>query len=112
MKAIDRAKAHFENLDIKKINVPEWGDDDGNPLVIYTKPLTLQETSKLYRMAKEDDMAMLAYVLIYKALDENGDKIFDLGDKNTLLNKVDRNVLIRVSNEIMAEQPEEVVKKN
>jgi hypothetical protein len=63
-------------------------------------------------MAKEDDMAMLAYVLIYKALDENGDKIFDLGDKNTLLNKVDRNVLIRVSNEIMAEMPEEEVKKN
>ena len=63
-------------------------------------------------MAKEDDMAMLAYVLIYKALDENGDKIFSLEDKNTLLNKVDRNVLIRVSNEIMAEQPEEEVKKN
>jgi len=112
MKAIDRAKAHFDNLDIKKINVPEWGDDEGNPLVIYAKPLTLHETSKLFRMAKEDDMAMLAYVLIYKALDENGDKIFDLGDKNTLLNKVDRNVLIRVSNEIMAEQPEEEVKKN
>ena len=63
-------------------------------------------------MAKEDDMAMLAYVLIYKALDENGEKIFSLEDKNILLNKVDRNVLIRVSNEIMAEQPEEEVKKN
>ena len=112
MKAIERAKAHFDSLDIKKISVPEWGDDDGNPLEIYAKPLTLQETSKLYRMAKEDDMAMLAYVLIYKALDANGDKIFNLEDKNTLLNKVDRNVLIRVSNEIMAEQPEEIVKKN
>jgi len=112
MKVIDRAKAHFDNLDIKKISVPEWGDDQGNPLVIYSKPLTLQETSKLYRMAKEDDMAMLAYVLIYKALDENGDKIFSLEDKNTLLNKVDRNILVRVSNEIMTEQSEEVIKKN
>jgi hypothetical protein len=63
-------------------------------------------------MAKEDDMAMLAFILIYKALDENGDKIFSLEDKNTLLNKVDRNILIRVANEIMAEQPEDVVKKN
>ena len=63
-------------------------------------------------MAKDDDMAMLAYVLIYKALDENGDKIFSLEDKNALLNKVDRNVLIRVANEIMAEQPEAEVKKN
>lgn len=111
MKAIERAKAHFDTLDIKKINVPEWGED-GQSLLIYAKPLTLQETSKLFRMAKDDDIAMLAYVLIYKALDENGDKIFSLEDKNALLNKVDRNVLIRVANEIMAEQPEAEVKKN
>ena len=71
MKAIDRAKAHFNSLEVKKIVVPEWGDDNA-PLEIYAKPLTLQETSKLYRMAQEDDMAMLAYVLIYKALDSNG----------------------------------------
>ena len=62
-------------------------------------------------MAKDNEMTMLAYVLIYKALDANGDQIFSLEDKNTLLTKVDRNVLIRVSNEIMAEQPEEEVKK-
>ena len=111
MKAIERAKAHFDSLDIKKINVPEWGED-GQSLLIYSKPLTLQETSKLYRMAQDDDMAMLAYVLIYKALDENGEKIFSLEDKQTLLTKVDRNVLIRVSNEIMAEQPPDEVKKS
>jgi len=111
LKAIERAKAHFDSLDIKKINVPEWGED-GQSLLIYSKPLTLQETSKLYRMAQDDDMAMLAYVLIYKALDENGEKIFSLEDKQTLLTKVDRNVLIRVSNEIMAEQPPEEVKKS
>jgi len=111
LKAIERAKAHFDSLDIKKINVPEWGED-GQSLLIYSKPLTLQETSKLYRMAQDDDMAMLAYVLIYKALDENGEKIFSLEDKQTLLTKVDRNVLIRVSNEIMAEQPPDEVKKS
>ena len=111
MKAIDRAKSHFDNLDIKKIEVPEWGEED-TPLVIYSKPLTLQETTKLYRMAKDDDMTMLAYVLIFKALDEDGNKLFSLQDKTTLLNKVDRNVLIRVANESMAEQPEAVVKKN
>ncbi len=111
MKAIERAKAHFDSLDVKKILVPEWGDDDA-PLEIYTKPLTLQETSKLYTMSQDNEMTMLAYVLIYKALDANGDQIFSLEDKNTLLNKVDRNVLIRVSNQIMAEKPEKEVKKS
>tara|TARA_Y100001938_G_scaffold135111_1_gene196393 strand:- start:6428 stop:6763 length:336 start_codon:yes stop_codon:yes gene_type:complete len=111
LKAIERAKAHFDSLDVKKILVPEWGDDDA-PLEIYTKPLTLQETSKLYTMSQDNEMTMLAYVLIYKALDANGDQIFSLEDKNTLLNKVDRNVLIRVSNQIMAEKPEKEVKKS
>jgi uncharacterized membrane protein len=55
---------------------------------------------------------MLAYVLIYKALDSNGDQIFSLEDKQTLLTKVDRNVLIRVSNEIMAEKSPDEVKKS
>jgi uncharacterized membrane protein len=63
-------------------------------------------------MAKDNEMTMLAYVLIYKALDENGEKIFSLEDKQALLTKVDRNVLIRVSNEIMAEEAPEEVKKN
>ena len=40
------------------------------------------------------------------------DKIFSLEDKQALLTKVDRNVLIRVSNEIMAEETPEEVKKN
>ncbi len=111
MKVIDRAKAHFDTLDVKKIIVPEWGEDD-KPLEIYAKPLTLQETQKLWAMAKDSEMTMLAYVLIYKALDENGDKIFTLEDKQALLTKVDRNVLIRVSNEIMAEAQPEEVKKN
>ena len=63
-------------------------------------------------MAKDNEMTMLAYVLIYKALDASGNKLFSLEDKQALLTKVDRNVLIRVANEIMAEQDTEEVKKN
>ncbi len=110
-KLIEKAKEHFENKDIKVIEVPEWGDDTG-PAKIFAKPLTLSETSKLYKMSKEDDLTMMAYVLIYKALDENGDKLFDLGDKNALLNSVDREVLVDVAQKIMGQEPIEDVKKN
>ena len=81
MSAIDNAKKHFAEQDVKVIEVPEWGDENQS-LKIYSKPLTLAETSKLYKMSKEDDLTMMAYVLIYKALDENGDKLFDLSDKD------------------------------
>jgi|TARA_R100000406_G_C3009264_1_gene97007 hypothetical protein len=111
MKAIDNAKKHFAEQDVKVTEVPEWGEDS-QPLKIYSKPLTLNETSKLYKMSKEDDLTMMAYVLIYKALDENGDKLFDLQDKNALLNQVDREVLMRVAQNIMGTEPIEEVKKN
>ena len=111
MKAIDRAKSHCENLSVKKISVPEWAED-GKPFYLFASPLTLQETSKLYKMSKDDDMTMLVYILIYKALDEDGNKLFTLEDKSTLLNKVDRNVIARVANEIMGNTPIEEVKKN
>jgi hypothetical protein len=112
MKAIDRAKAHFDNLDIKKINVPEWGDDEGNPLVIYAKPINLFETKKLMKFANDDSVEMLAYVLMLKALDEKGEPMFTLENKHDLLNNVDKDVLARVANEIMNQQNPESVKKN
>ena len=111
MKAIERAKAHFAEQDVKVIEVAEWGEDD-KPLKIYSKPLTLAETSKLYKMSKEDDLTMMAYVLIYKALDDNGDKLFDLGDKNALVNNVDREILVDVATQIMGQDSIEDTKKN
>ena len=52
------------------------------------------------RLAKDDDVQLLAYVLIYKALDEAGEKLFTIADKQTLLERVDRDVLIRISTEM------------
>ena len=111
MSVIDNAVKHFEAQDVRVTQVPEWGQDD-EPLKIYSKPLTLSETSKLYKMSQEDDLTMMAYVLIYKALDSDGEKLFDIGDKNKLLNKVDREVLVRVAQEIMGQEPVEEVKKD
>ena len=111
MKAIERAKEHFAQQDVKVIEVPEWGNED-KPLKIYSKPLTLSETSKLYKMSKDDDLTMMAYVLIYKALDENGDKLFDLSDKRALLNDVDQQILVDVATQIMGQKPIEDTKKN
>jgi hypothetical protein len=54
---------------------------------------------------------MMAYVLIYKALDADGNKLFDIGNKNDLLNNVDREVLMRVAQQIMGQEPIEDVKK-
>jgi hypothetical protein len=101
MKAIERAKQHFDSFDLKEIEVPEWGDEEGNPLLIYAKPLTLAEQSKIVKYAKDDEVSLMAYTLIFKGLDKEGNKLFDLNDKQDLMNNVDRLVLARISAEIM-----------
>ena len=54
----------------------------------------------------------MAYCLIHKALDAEGNKVFDIGDKTTLMNGVDKDVLARVATEIMsAPSVEEQLKK-
>ena len=111
MSAIDNAKKHFDSLETRIIEVPEWGEGEDDPLKIYCKPITLQETSKFMKLAKDDDIQLLAYVLIYKALDEAGEKLFTIADKKTLLERVDRDVLIRVSSEMMNNISQEDVKK-
>tara|TARA_R110000751_G_scaffold60550_1_gene126290 strand:+ start:158 stop:439 length:282 start_codon:yes stop_codon:yes gene_type:complete len=85
------------------MEVEEWADESGT-FKIYAKPLTLQESSKLYRLSKNDDVALLAYALIHKALDENGDKLFTMDDKHKLMNSVDVTVLTKIGSWIMGSE--------
>jgi|TARA_R110000744_G_scaffold23127_1_gene58777 hypothetical protein len=103
MSAIDRAVGHFNSIDIRSTEVEEWADESGT-FKIYAKPLTLQESSKLYRLSKNDDVALLAYALIHKALDENGDKLFTMDDKHKLMNSVDVTVLTKIGSWIMGSE--------
>ena len=101
MSAIDNAKNHYNSIETKVIEVPEWSDEDGKPLKIYSKTITLREMKKFMYLAKDDEVEMLVYVLIYKALDEAGEKLYTVEHKNDLLNNVDSSVLVRVATEIM-----------
>lgn len=113
MSVIDIAKSHFESLGIQSIEVPEWKDDDGKPIVIYWNPITLSEKNKLFR--KSDNMldaGILADILVMKALDKDGNKHFKAEDKLVLMHKVDSDVLSKVATSmVQAINPEEV-KKN
>ena len=108
--AIDRAVAHFSAQEIRTIEVPEWGDDDG-PLLIYVEPFTLREQSRLAKASNGgSDATVLADVLIMKCLDADGNKMFGLDDKRQLQTKVDAGVLARLATEIMGADAEEIEK--
>jgi hypothetical protein len=111
MSVIDRVKNHFESQEVKKVEVAEWGEE-GQPLVIYCSPFTLAEKRNLFKGARNDDLGVLVDVIMLKARDKDGNKMFKLEDKHTLLNKADPNVISRVSSEMLnATSLEEAEKK-
>ncbi len=69
------------------IEVPEWGDDA--PLAIYVSPLTCADVDKLQRKHKDflTSMSIAAMVdlIIQKAEDKEGEKLFTLEDKPFLM---------------------------
>ena len=109
---IDNVKSHFASLDIRKLEVEEWGAD-GDPLVIYAKPLTLDISNKLQKLARNSDMEMMALAIIHCAMDGDGNRIFELSDKAALMKKADAMVINKVATWIFQsdETVEEVEKK-
>jgi hypothetical protein len=86
IRAIDRLRkaANFEPIKQEIILA------DGNEFVFYASPLTAAEREKAQKDSKSDsanDFAM--QLLIAKALDENGDKLFRAGDIPALKREVE-----------------------
>lgn len=106
MSAIDNVKGHFSSLDTIKIDVPEWD------LVIYADPFTLKEKNKLFKMSRDNDLAMMAYTLIMKAKNETGDALFTLADKQDLMTKADPDLLSNVATKILRVDEDEDWEKN
>ena len=102
MDAIELVREHFASLGTRKIDVPEW------KLVVYASPVTLSEKNRLYRRSKDNDMELLVDILIMKACDEHGNRLFTIEHNPTLLNKADSNVVGRVANSILADDSPKV----
>jgi seryl-tRNA(Sec) selenium transferase len=75
---------------------------------VHASPVTLSEKNRLYRRSKENDMELLVDILIMKATDEHGVKLFTIEHKPTLLNKADSNVVGRIANAILADDAPKV----
>lgn len=104
MSILDRAKAHFDSQGVKKIEVPEWPDDKGNPTILYSGPVTMNDRKALRTAADGDEAEFLVRLVILKCELEDGTKAFDLSDKPMLMKKVDPNIIQRIANKI-AEAP-------
>jgi hypothetical protein len=98
--ALAKATEHFRNKlngTMQVVEVPEWD----NLKIYYKDTNTLKEQAKLIELAQQNKVVeALVETLIVKARNEDGTKMFSALDKNTFLNEVDPNVVIRVVGEI------------
>ena len=102
MSVIDRVKTHFENLRTITIEVDEWKDENGNPSVFYSEPLTLEEKNIIFKKSSNfQDLTVLVDLLIMKLLIKNDKgemiKAFSPEDKFALRKKADGKVIDRIA---------------
>jgi hypothetical protein len=105
---IEAAVRHRNEAGLLHIDVPEWVVD-GRPTRIYWKLMTLAEWEVLAQKGQSN-----ADLLIMKALDANGNKLFTLEDKPELRNAVFVDVVERISKALIGERPktQEEAEKN
>lgn len=90
---------HFESLDIRIIEVPEWGLVGEK--AIYSKPFNMNEKARIFKGANDSDLNVLIDVIIQKSETKDGEKMFSLEHKPKFKIKADTDVIARVASEIM-----------
>jgi len=109
---LERVKAHREALGRREIEVPEWSDDDGAATILYSSPVTLAEMRKWYKGISGEDISVLVDVVISKAEDKDGAKVFTLEDKQPLLRTAEFTVLSRVATAMLDHDDADDLEKN
>ena len=103
MRAIDRLRK-AANLEATKKQVTL---SDGTLFEMWVTPLTLAEEERAQKMAKSDDANEFALrLLLTKAQDETGEKLFQLGEIDVLKNEVRDSDLHKLMLSIIQEDQE------
>jgi hypothetical protein len=102
-------KGHFEALETKIIEVPEWGLVGDK--AIYSKPFNMMEKSKIFKGASDNDLNVLIDVIIEKSLTKDGDKMFTMEHKLKFKVKADTDIIARVATDIMDSEDTQALKK-
>ena len=103
-RAIDRLRK-AANLEPTKKNVEL---SDGSTFEMWVSPLTMAERERAQKQAKSDDAnAFALQLLISKALDENGAKLFSAGEIDILKNEVKDSDMQSLMLAILTDEDEE-----
>lgn len=88
----------------REIRVPEWADDDGLPSEFVVSPWTVEDDAVVRRAAGPEytDGEYCLRVIVRKAQDADGNRLFDVGDLPVLRKRVMTETAIRLGQQIVA----------
>ena len=92
----ERIAVHFEAERIRRIEVAEWGEGEA-PLVITYYPLTLDDLAVVSELDGSSFDKQAARIVVMKALDENGKRLFSMTDALMLRSRAAPDVVKRVA---------------
>jgi hypothetical protein len=99
----------------KCIEVIEWGEDSDSPLMIYSGPMLALEMDRIQRkhpnFFQSATIAGMVDLIILKAEGQDGEKLFTLEDKPTLMRE-EFSLIARVAGEMIASTSAEDHEKN
>lgn len=104
MRALDRLKAAVSMKPQRKsIQLP-----DGTEFEYWMTPLTLAERGRAQKQAKSDDATDFALqLLVNKATDENGSKMFAPGDVSELRNELPSSLVEALMLQLLSSEDED-----
>ncbi len=112
MSVIANAKTHFKTKLTDKlewVECPEW-----KTKIYFKGSATLKQTEEVIALHRENKVAeALATVLVSRALNEDGTKMFTIADKFDLMNNVDPEIITNMATHILNSEPKaEDIEKN
>ena len=101
MSVINRATAHYAAQERLVIAIPEWGDDNA-PLEIHVLPMTMAEVNMMAKIAskKASNIEQAANIIVVKAKDKDGKRLFSVSDRDKLMQEADYRVVSRIAEKI------------
>ena len=98
-KVLDKAKTHFAEAvsgELKEYHVEEWDET-----IYYKKGTNFAQEAKVIELQNQGKTAeALVQVLINRALDKDGKRIFADAEKPVLMNSVDPSVILKIVGQI------------
>lgn len=101
MSIIERVTTHYAKQERLIISVSEWGEN-GIPLEIHVFPMTLSEVNIIQKISskKASNLEQAANIIVVKAKDKDGKRLFSVTDRDKLMQEADYRVVSCIAEKI------------